>query len=735
MIRAFTVLAILFFSQCLMAQIDISEARSMPIGAEVTIVGVATNGGELGIIRYLQDETGGIAVYPGTGTIGDFPDDVAQGDLVEVTGPLKEFNGLLEVDPVLSYNIISSNNPMPDPIAITPSEITEETEALLVSIEGATFVAGGNTFSVGSYDFTANGETGELFVRSNHPLIGEEIPLAKVNLTGIGSQFNSIYQILLRDLDDIEIADDFFFTSAPAQTGLTQEGFDVRWQTNNAGSSIIKYGTSPDNLSNTIEIEDLTTEHEVSLTGLEPASFYYVQVCSDNGSSTVSSAIQLYSTASNSSGDMKIYFNHNVDGSLSSGSFADGYTGATMEAEIIKRIEAAESTIDAAIYNVNRDPIIAALNAAHERGVVVRYIADNETANLALADAAADFPVIRGNSEGLMHNKFLVFDANSTDNAWLMSGSTNLTEQNIATDFNNMIFIQDVSLAKAYTIEFEEMWGSTDPTPGVFSVQFGPDKRNNTPHTFLINGTTIESFFSPSDNTTIAIAKAIQSAQDELQFAILSFTNNELGDAVLDAHNSGVEVRGIIDNINDQGAEFDYLMGQGVNVSPDNNTKQTHHKYAIVDGNSPGSDPQVVVGSHNWSAGAETRNDENTLIIHSASFANVFLQEFEARWCEVMGGNACTTAIQEQGIDGVEVSVFPNPTSAFANVSLDFDKSQQVVMNLLNSNGQLLQSTIKQVAQGPSMEQIDLSNVAAGVYYVQLKSGKQQLTKRITVVK
>ncbi|MCU0613306.1 MAG: hypothetical protein MUE60_16160, partial [Candidatus Eisenbacteria bacterium] len=46
----------------------------------------------------------------------------------------------------------------------------------------------------------------------------------------------------------------------------------------------------------------------------------------------------------------------------------------------------------------------------------------------------------------------------------------------------------------------------------------------------------------------------------------------------------------------------------------------------------------VITGSHNWSSSAETTNDENTLIIHSPVIANLYLQEFAARY-HAAGGN------------------------------------------------------------------------------------------------
>jgi len=546
---------------------------------------------------------------------------VQRGDLVEVTGTLKDYNGLLEIDPVLSYNVISSGNPLPDPLAVTPDGISEATEAQLIQVDGVNFTAGGSLFSVGNYEFTANGATSEIYVRSGHSLIGTTIPLAAVNLTGISSQFNSIYQLLPRDANDLEIADDFFLTAPPTQTNLSTDGFTVSWATNAAASSTVRYGTTPDNLDQVAGTSDLTTSHSVDLTGLEPATFYYVEVSSDNGTTTVTSMQEIYSTASTSSGAMKIYFNAGVNASFSTGSYPTGTSGAVIEAEIINRINAAQVSIDCSVYNINRETIVAALVEAHARGVVVRYIADNSTANLALQDPTPPFTVLRGNSDGLMHNKFIVFDADDNDNSWVMTGSTNLTDNNIATDYNSTVFIQDKALAKAYTVEFEEMWGTTGPEPGIFSVLFGADKTKNTPRNFLVNDILIELYFSPSDNTTIGIANAVESADTDLQFELLVFTNNELGTAVLNEYNSGVQVRGIIDQINSQGSEFEYLVNGGVNVIEDNTTVQTHHKHCIIDATDVDSDPQVVLGSHNWSASAETRNDENTLIVHDGNVA------------------------------------------------------------------------------------------------------------------
>ncbi len=734
MSRLILFLSFIAFSFSVHAQIDIADARTMGLGSTVTIEGIVTNGPELSIIRYVQDATGAIAAYPGTGSVAGFPDNVSRGDLVQITGELKEFNGLLEIDPITDYEIMSSGNPLPTPLLTSPDGINETNEAKLLQINGATFQDGGSTFAVGNYSFSANGETSEIYVRSDSPILGGQIPLATVNLTGISSEFNTNYQLLLRDNNDIEIADNFYFTSVPVQSNITTDGFALEWTTNVAGTTKIEYGTTPD-LGNELTVAGMGTNHSVNLTGLDPAVCYYVKPFSNNGNTTIQANEKVYSTASNSSGAIRVYFNHAVDGDFSNGSYPTNITGAAAEAAIINKINSAQSTIDFCIYNINRDPIVAALTNAHNNGITVRYIADDQTANLALEDPSPPFSVLKGNpGDPLMHNKFIVIDAASETDAWVATGSMNLTANNVAEDYNNLVMIQDQALAKAYTMEFEEMWGGSDPTPGIFTILFGENKADNTPHLFNINGVTVEAYFSPSDNTTSKIIDALNTADSDVEIAMLTFTKNELGTAVRDARDAGADTRVIIDNINDQGSEYDWLLSQGIDVIDDNQTIQTHHKYAIIDGSNPTSDPIVVTGSHNWSASAEDRNDENTLIIHDADVANIFLQEFEAMWCIATSGANCFTATNDLEIEGFDVALSPNPASDRTFASMEIAEPSDLSIALMDVNGRVLQSTFLKNVQGTVNEEFLVNGMPTGIYMLVFKVGNQITVKQLQVV-
>ena len=726
-IKLLSILFCYFVCQNAFAQISIEDARQMEIGQTVTIQGIAISGAEFNKIRYIQDGTGGLGIYPGDDSVGDWETDIQRGDEVIVTGVLADFNGLLEINLITEYTVLSENNDLPIPIELTIDEIGESYESRLVQINNAVFDNAGDTFQ-GSVNYTILTDDGTINVRvnSNSPLIGNTIPISSINVIGVLSQYND-YQILVRDIEDLQLASDFYFTSLPEQKNITTNSFDIEWTTNVAGEGGgIRYGTTIGDWTS-VEMFDNTSNFKINVSDLEPATFYYVQAFSSFEMEVVFSKIQLMSTASLSSGAIEIYFNHDVEEGFSNGSNANGDSYNELKDALLEKIDNANETIDLCIYNNDRNFIVDALSDAVDRGVKVRYIANEGTANNAL-QSTLPFPVIFVNQWNLMHNKFVIIDAENTDESWVITGSTNFTETNMENDFNNMIMIQDEALAKCYELEFNEIWGSAGDLPNESNSLYGDDKTNNTPHQFMIGGRLIENYFSPSDNVTAAIENAINTAETDLQFALLAFTKNELGWAVLNAHNDNVATRGILEAINVLESEYNYLLNNGVDIRPHSPSYQMHHKYAIIDATNPASDPIVITGSHNWSNSAEKENDENTLIIHDVDIANIYLQEFEARWAEVLTGIKTV-----DNIKGVQWETFPNPAIDYINIEIVSDWNEVANLTLWTIEGQLVYQKEIELAKGHQNTSIDLTKFTPSTYLAVLSIGDRQVIKKIQV--
>jgi len=403
---------------------------------------------------------------------------------------------------------------------------------------------------------------------------------------------------------------------------------------------------------------------------------------------------------------IKVYFNHSVNNNASA--IADAVYISHFEDTVVAYINRIQSTLDIAIYSTESLPIVNAINAAAARGVVVRYIAaaNTGTNNSELASVSSSIPLIQRPDDGeVMHNKFLIMDIADPLRATVMTGSTNHSNNSLHNDWNNMVIIQDQLLAMAYRTEFEEMWGSTGNQPNLSYSKFGAAKTDNTPHSFTIDGIPVELYFSPSDGTTAHIETAIRSANTDMQFAMLTFINNDLGDAVVDIHNQGVDVKGIIENIYYIGSEYNSLLNAGVNVLSHFSTLYfMHHKYGIVDANNPTSDPLVITGSHNWTKSAEEDYDENTLIIHSAEIAGMYYEEFTQTY------NTMT-------------SVIVNDYYHNRNVYYESERKMIIILNTEKVNSEVYDISGRVVAVGSTGE-IDMSGRPSGLYLVKICKGK-----------
>jgi len=325
-----------------------------------------------------------------------------------------------------------------------------------------------------------------------------------------------------------------------------------------------------------------------------------------------------------------VYFNKSVDNQASS--LVDAQQVVNIDDTVISYIDKAQESIDFCIYNTTSTQIVTAVNNAYNRGVAIRYISDSQTSNSALYGLNSNINTIENSSTGIMHNKFVIIDYGISDKTVLITGSTNFTSQSIDDDYNNIIIFEDNAIAQPFLTEFEEMWGSSTLTPDINNAKFGTAKADNTIHTVNVNGTDVEVYFSPSDNTTSKLVDVINSADDGFYFAQFYLTENSLGSAIRSVYNNGVEVKGCIEEATSQGSEYQSFINLQMEVySYEDVPAILHHKYCIVDPFNQNSDPIAVTGSHNWSSSAETKNDENTVIVHDLYVAQTFYEEFNAR--------------------------------------------------------------------------------------------------------
>jgi phosphatidylserine/phosphatidylglycerophosphate/cardiolipin synthase-like enzyme len=288
------------------------------------------------------------------------------------------------------------------------------------------------------------------------------------------------------------------------------------------------------------------------------------------------------------------------------------------DTQLAGAIDHARISVDVAMDSLNLWSLREALLDAHRRGVAVRVVVESESLDSEEVQDLQEggLQIVDDRREGLMHNQFAILDQREV---W--SGSMNFTVNGAYRSDNNLVWIQSTDLAENYLVEFEEMF---------IDHQFGMDSPANTPRPVMdIDGTRVEVYFSPDDGTMERMLELVQDAQESIFFMAYSFTDDDLAAAMIAAHNSGIEVAGVLDKaqaLSNTGGEYQNLLENGIGVLLDGNPNSMHHKVIIFDGEI------VVTGSYNFSKSAKTKNDENTLILHSSKIAEFFFNEFERVW-------------------------------------------------------------------------------------------------------
>jgi phosphatidylserine/phosphatidylglycerophosphate/cardiolipin synthase-like enzyme len=184
--------------------------------------------------------------------------------------------------------------------------------------------------------------------------------------------------------------------------------------------------------------------------------------------------------------------------------------------EVAEFLGAAKRSLDLAQYDFNLGPetkeiVAGALTAAAARGVAVRilYNVDHENPIPVPPPPEPDVQLISSlgvpskavaGVPDLMHHKFVVRDGESV---W--TGSTNWTDDSWSRQENVIVSVDSPELAKAFTLDFEELWRDGDVERSGFAE----------PRPVEVDGVKVRPWFTPgfADALTHRIAKKIGHAE------------------------------------------------------------------------------------------------------------------------------------------------------------------------------------------------------------------------------
>ncbi len=126
---------------------------------------------------------------------------------------------------------------------------------------------------------------------------------------------------------------------------------------------------------------------------------------------------------------------------------------------------------------------------------------------------------------------------------------------------------------------------------------------------------TVELAFTPGDQADQIIIAAIRSARKQVLAQVFSFTHKGIAQALIDAHQRGVDVQLVSDQAQIERMErsrIPMLARAGVPIFVDAAHDSAHNKIMIID--APSAQAVVLTGSFNFTSAAQYRNAENLLV-------------------------------------------------------------------------------------------------------------------------
>ncbi len=460
---------------------------------------------------------------------------------------------------------------------------------------------------------------------------------------------------------------------------------------------------------------------------------------------------------------IKVYFTQPVDNTYALNGVNAVQLKNSMFDTLAAYINRAKYSVDLAQYEYETytgDPIAAAVNAAYARGVKVRYLQDgNEAAtNTGVNLLNKSIPLYsspvkngsacNGESYNIMHDKIVIIDEYSPDStdAIAYTGSADWDANMQSGDYNNAIIFQSKVLARAFTHEFDIMWGDTThgAAANATSAKFGSCKPNSGIHRFTIGGSEVEVYFSPTDSTNNHIVDVINSAKVDLYCGMNDFTETTDATDIVNRKSAGASAYAILDAYTSKGSTpFTTTLpnGLGSNFAAYNNaTYLYHNKYLVVNPSNSCDNPMVLTGSHNWTASADAENDENTVIVHNDTIANLYLQAFAADFKTIGGtsptkiANTCSAGINALNNIASHVTVYPNPFNGNATISYNLLVDANITIDVYNVMGQKISTLANGKMLEAGLHTFNFAANGAGVYLLKIQEGTNTYTTKLVSV-
>lgn len=255
--------------------------------------------------------------------------------------------------------------------------------------------------------------------------------------------------------------------------------------------------------------------------------------------------------------------------------------------ELISLLNSANKSIHIATFSIQPDFLNFLKNKNIDIKIICEY-GDSEIGKIKKIE----------NKKGIFHTKFIVIDEKK-----VIIMSANLTFSNFYKNYNNILFIDDISLAKFLTEKFNSYW-------------------NENIYTNFYDSEEIKIRFSPENDCFEFLTEEIGNSKSSIYFATYEFTDKKLAEKLIEKRRENIIVRGIIENNNIvPNSVYFLLLSYGCDIKKSCSSGLLHNKFFIIDMQ------KIITGSYNPSLSAK-KNNEIMILIKNKDIAEKFYKEW-----------------------------------------------------------------------------------------------------------
>lgn len=281
----------------------------------------------------------------------------------------------------------------------------------------------------------------------------------------------------------------------------------------------------------------------------------------------------------------------------------------------IAAIRSAKKSISMSIYALIDKGVVRALNDQAQNDIDLYLVCDPTASKSIFKRLDKKIHLVKREGKGLMHHKLIVIDKTLS-----VMSSANMTRGSLRSSGNLMVAVHDAKLAHYIDTKIRRM--------GKKNADVAPFP----PRTFRLQQQNLAFSFLPDDVEGIdKLLSMIHTAKKTIRVAMYAWTRRDLTEALIRAHQRGVEVEVAIDRSMAMGMAkkvVEQLKQGGISPHLSEGDNLLHYKMMWVD------DEHLLNGSANWTMAAFLKNDDYFMILSPLNESQQ--QKMEKIWKNIL---------------------------------------------------------------------------------------------------